>query len=152
MYAVYQTPGTSQIHSGERRRIQPASHRDSRSESSLRKQSFSQSGSARARIQDRCHQQARSYSSLGARVLYVTTRSLGFIFNLRCLLRNVFFLQIIKLVCYCPPMNWASFIFKGKVGYLSHKTENQEWRSNKPLWQHRGKKPRGQLNNPRTRN
>lgn len=117
-------------------------------------QSFSQIGSASADIQDRCHWQVRSYSSLGDQILYFTTHTLGCIFNLGHLLRNFFFLQRIKITYYCLPLNLASFSFKGKVGYVSHKAkaENQELGSNKPLWQHCGKEPRGQLNNPKTRN
>lgn len=59
-------------------------------------------------------------SSLG-QILYTTTLDLGFIFNLGHHLRNLFFLQRVKIICYCLPLSGVLCSFKGKVWYIPPK-------------------------------
>lgn len=78
-------------------------------------------GSATACGHDRCHWQLWSYSSLG-QIIYTTALDLGLIFNLGHLLRNLFFLQRVKVIwCYCLPLSGVSFSFEEIAGYILHK-------------------------------
>lgn len=93
--------------------------RDSQSGSSPRKYSHSVT-------QGQCHSMWTRQTSLAAmnslgQILYTTTLDLGFIFNLSHLLRNLFFLQRVKIIRYYLPLSGVSFSFEGKVGHIPHK-------------------------------